>query len=118
MASRQNAPEDWFYKNHFYQDPVMPGSLGIEVIVQAFKELIRSKERSETQITLAEDSSFQWKYRGQVLPNNKMMQVEVHLQNLEEQHHQEIYTGEASLWADDKRIYHIKNLALSRFKGI
>ena len=37
MASRQNSPTDWFYTNHFFQDPVMPGSLGIEAIVQAFK---------------------------------------------------------------------------------
>jgi len=117
MASRQNLPEDWFYKNHFYQDPVMPGSLGIEAIIHAFKALIRSKEGIETQLTLADDSSFQWKYRGQVLPINQKMWIEVHLKHLEEHLDKKVYTGEASLWADDMRIYHIDNLALHSIKG-
>ncbi|HRF98900.1 MAG TPA: hypothetical protein PLZ51_27005, partial [Aggregatilineales bacterium] len=30
-------PSNWFYRCHFYQDPVMPGSLGVEAILQALQ---------------------------------------------------------------------------------
>ena len=34
-GSRRMRGDEWFYQNHFYQDPVMPGSLGVEAIMQA-----------------------------------------------------------------------------------
>ena len=30
-------PEEWFFKAHFYQDPVWPGSLGLEAMLQLLK---------------------------------------------------------------------------------
>ncbi len=30
-------PEEWFFKAHFYQDPVWPGSLGLEAFLQLLK---------------------------------------------------------------------------------
>ena len=30
-------PEFWFFKAHFYQDPVWPGSLGLESFLQLLK---------------------------------------------------------------------------------
>jgi 3-hydroxymyristoyl/3-hydroxydecanoyl-(acyl carrier protein) dehydratase len=27
-------PDEWFFKAHFFQDPVQPGSLGIEAMLQ------------------------------------------------------------------------------------
>src|SRR5205823_4748735 len=30
-------PEEWFFKAHFYQDPVCPGSLGLESYLQLLK---------------------------------------------------------------------------------
>ena len=27
-------PSEWFFKAHFFQDPVQPGSLGIEAMLQ------------------------------------------------------------------------------------
>ena len=38
-ASRPVNPQDWFYPFHFYQDPVMPGSLGVEAILEAMQVL-------------------------------------------------------------------------------
>jgi 3-hydroxymyristoyl/3-hydroxydecanoyl-(acyl carrier protein) dehydratase len=34
-ASRPVNQNDWFYPCHFFQDPVMPGSLGVEAVLQA-----------------------------------------------------------------------------------
>ncbi len=30
-------PADWFFQAHFYQDPVWPGSLGLEAMLQLMK---------------------------------------------------------------------------------
>ena len=36
-GSKMVDPQEWFFKAHFYQDPVCPGSLGIESLVQLLK---------------------------------------------------------------------------------
>ena len=114
MASRRNSPTDWFYTNHFFQDPVMPGSLGIEAIVQAFKVAVHSIAKSGKLVTLAAGTGFKWKYRGQVLQNHREMQVEVHIQNQQIKNGRAIFTGNANLWADDIRIYEIQNLTVQQ----
>lgn len=117
MATRLNSPIDWFYSNHFYQDPVMPGSLGIEAILQTFKALIYSINKSTKPAALLEGNTFQWKYRGQVLPKHQKMWVEVHIQQQELIDNKNIFTAEASLWSDNIRIYEISNLRLQQAKG-
>ena len=114
MATRLNSPTDWFYSNHFYQDPVMPGSLGIEAILQTFKALIYSINNSTKPAALLEGNTFQWKYRGQVLPKHQKMWVEVHIQHQELIDNKNLFTAEASLWADNIRIYEISNLRLQQ----
>src|SRR5207244_12318386 len=37
LGSKDVNPEEWFFKAHFYQDPVWPGSLGLEALVQLLK---------------------------------------------------------------------------------
>ena len=114
MASRRNSPTDWFYTNHFFQDPVMPGSLGIEAIVQVFNVAVHSLTKSSKPVTLAEDHNFKWKYRGQVLQNHREMQVEIHIQNQQIKNGIAVFTGNANLWADDIRIYEIQDIALQQ----
>ena len=36
-GSKQVRPDEWFFKAHFYQDPVWPGSLGLEAFLQLLK---------------------------------------------------------------------------------
>ena len=114
MASRWNSPNDWFYKNHFFQDPVMPGSLGIEATVQAFKAAVHSIAKSDKPVTLATGTGFKWKYRGQVLQNHREMQVEINILNQQIKNETTVFTGNANLWADDIRIYEINNLAVQQ----
>jgi 3-hydroxymyristoyl/3-hydroxydecanoyl-(acyl carrier protein) dehydratase len=116
MASRKNSPGDWFYANHFYQDPVMPGSLGIEAVLQAFKTLAHAKAHSDDRFILAEGTSFTWQYRGQVLPTHSRMRVDVHLKNHRAAGDGSILIADAGVWADDIRIYDIQNLALKQIE--
>jgi len=72
-------PDEWFFKAHFYQDPVWPGSLGIESFLQLVKfmaidrwEYLVDSHRFE----LITGEPHNWIYRGQVIPENKTVEVE------------------------------------------
>lgn len=114
IASRRNSLNDWFYENHFFQDPVMPGSLGIEAIIQAFKAAVHSITKSDSPVSLAAGSGFKWKYRGQVLQNHREMLVDLHIQNHQKVNEVKVFTANANLWADEIRIYELQNLAIQQ----
>ena len=72
-------PGEWFFKAHFYQDPVCPGSLGIESFLQLVKyaALERWPHLKETRrFETVCDARHQWSYRGQVIPANKLVLVD------------------------------------------
>ena len=112
-AKRRNNPQDWFYACHFKEDPVMPGSLGIESIMQAVNIFSRKQSKSVSSIDFVVGQKMNWSYRGQVLQHHKNMQVEVHFHKTEKHGMTRIFTGDASLWADDSRIYEVRNVALA-----
>jgi 3-hydroxymyristoyl/3-hydroxydecanoyl-(acyl carrier protein) dehydratase len=112
-AYRKNSPKDWFYTNHFFEDPVMPGSLGIEAMFQALKVYATKQFPGTASTEIVTGQIIKWSYRGQVLPHHQRMQLEVHLNKVEEMGKTKVYTGDASLWADDSRIYTVRNLKIA-----
>jgi 3-hydroxymyristoyl/3-hydroxydecanoyl-(acyl carrier protein) dehydratase len=112
-ASRRNDPQDWFYACHFHEDPVMPGSLGIEAILQAMKGFALQQSKGSATATLVAGQKMSWSYRGQVLQHHRQMQVEVHFHKKQFIGKMKLFTGDASLWADDSRIYEVRDLALA-----
>ncbi len=111
-GSRKNSAQDWFYACHFKGDPVMPGSLGIEAIVQACHTYILQLEPQAKNIRIATDSGFSWKYRGQILRQHQQMQIEVHFMPLSRTENGFVLCGDASIWADDIRIYQANQLCI------
>jgi len=72
-------PDEWFFKAHFYQDPVCPGSLGIESFLQLVKFIALDRWRhfsDNHRFELIIDEPHHWIYRGQVTPENKKIEVE------------------------------------------
>jgi 3-hydroxymyristoyl/3-hydroxydecanoyl-(acyl carrier protein) dehydratase len=112
-ANRQNNPTDWFYRCHFKEDPVMPGSLGIEAILQSMQIFAREQTKTPVYVDQVTGQKMNWSYRGQVLQHHRQMQVEVHFHKTEQRGTKKIFSGNASLWADDSRIYEVRNLALA-----
>ncbi|MDP7175542.1 MAG: hypothetical protein QF647_04965, partial [SAR324 cluster bacterium] len=53
-----------------------------------------------------------WKYRGQIVPQNKFMQLELHVKNIEEKDGQLIISADANLWREELRIYEILDIVL------
>src|SRR4029078_10168335 len=69
-------PHEWFFKAHFFQDPVQPGSLGIEAIIHLLQVYMLESGRGGGSADarcepLALGKPLTWKYRGQVVPTNK-----------------------------------------------
>ncbi len=107
-------PQDWFYSCHFYQDPVMPGSLGIEAMLQAMLLLaIEDYPSQPVMIAHRVDQPVTWKYRGQVLPANRLMALEVNITHKETRDGTLTLSGDGSLWIDGIRIYEVHGLGLT-----
>jgi PfaB family protein len=73
------APAEWFFKAHFFQDPVWPGSLGIEALMQLIRFVARQRgpaHRPHQHLELLTGHPHRWQYRGQVLPINRQAVVE------------------------------------------
>ncbi|MFZ7126818.1 MAG: beta-ketoacyl synthase N-terminal-like domain-containing protein [Desulfobacterales bacterium] len=72
-------PAAWYFKAHFHQDPVCPGSLGIESLIQmarcAALDIWRTRYPGH-RLELRVGSPHTWQYRGQILPSNKTIVVE------------------------------------------
>jgi 3-hydroxymyristoyl/3-hydroxydecanoyl-(acyl carrier protein) dehydratase len=101
-------PRDWFFANHFYEDPVMPGSLGVEAMLQALQVYAQQTEIGAPTGPLPGHTTT-WTYRGQVPPERDSVRLEVHISDIAAGTH---ITGDASLWWKDRRIYEVKGLGL------
>jgi acyl transferase domain-containing protein/3-hydroxymyristoyl/3-hydroxydecanoyl-(acyl carrier protein) dehydratase len=76
---KQVDPDEWFFKAHFYQDPVCPGSLGLESFLQLIKIVAMQRWPHLTashRFRMVEGHRHSWTYRGQVIPKNKTIAVE------------------------------------------
>ncbi len=107
---------DWFFTCHFYQDPVMPGSLGVESILQAMQvyalQQDLGKDFKSPKFVQVPNHKTVWKYRGQILLSVKEMHLEVHIKTVEQRGNQLVIIADAYLWNDRMRIYQITDLAL------
>jgi 3-hydroxymyristoyl/3-hydroxydecanoyl-(acyl carrier protein) dehydratase len=123
MVSAQKTvnPQDWFFSNHFYQDPVMPGSLGVEAIQQTMQAYCLAcglgSDFHSPRFSLQSGSAMQWKYRGQITPAHHEMQIEVQIKDAQSEPGHTAVMADASLWADGKRIYEILNIGMRIQEG-
>ena len=76
---KQVDPGEWFFKAHFHQDPVCPGSLGLESFLQLIKTVAIKRWpdlKATHRFRMVEGSRHNWTYRGQIIPKNKVVAVE------------------------------------------
>lgn len=121
-ARAQVAPEAWFFKAHFFQDPVQPGSLGLEAIQQAGRALLRLKgvganEAAPRFEPVASGVPFTWKFRGQVVPANRSTQVEVELLSLDRDERGLLARIDGEFHVDGLRIYETRGMGVRLVSG-
>ncbi len=115
-ATKFIKPYEWFFACHFYQDPVMPGSLGVEAVFQAIEVFALQQDlgkdfKSPKFVQLANNKTV-WKYRGQILSNVEEMHLEIHVKNVEQRGAQLAIIVDAYVWNGKMRIYQVVDLAL------
>jgi 3-hydroxymyristoyl/3-hydroxydecanoyl-(acyl carrier protein) dehydratase len=67
-------PSAWFFQAHFVQDPVCPGSLGLESFLQLLK--VVAVERWGDQLAfepIGTGDRHRWTYRGQIVPRDRLV---------------------------------------------
>lgn len=111
--TQELSPADWFYTAHFYQDPVMPGSLGVETISRGLMAAAPNLGvPSDLLWRIKPDTSMAWKYRGQITPDVPRIRIEIHLKSITRTPSGWELCADGHLWKDNLRIYQVENLSL------
>ena len=107
---------DWFYPCHFYKDPVMPGSLGVEAMIESMQVFALQQDLGKDMVNprfgLVEDEA-KWTYRGQIIPDNEIMTLEVHIKEIRKSDDRIDIIADGNLWKDGLRIYSVESIGLS-----
>ncbi len=122
LAEKTVAADAWFFKAHFFQDPVQPGSLGIEAMLQTLqwfmlRERMDAGFRQPVFEPMAVDVQMTWKYRGQVLPTAKKVQVLLQVKQAVGDGQGRCVFAEASLWVDGMKIYEVSHFGMRIREG-
>lgn len=114
VGSGKLSPEDWFFKAHFHEDPVMPGSLGVEGMAQALRVYGRWRypEFAGAAVSYPHGVTTHWKYRGQVTPADTNWQLEVRVTTCRQEGDGLLLVGDGTFWKDDLCIYEVRGLAV------
>ncbi len=113
-ATKKVNPDDWFFKAHFFQDPVCPGSLGVESFLQlmrffALKKFRISPCEFKTQMMR---HTHKWIYRGQIIPSNSNIEIHAHIKNIKKDKLPEI-TADGVIYVDGLCIYQMENFTIT-----
>ena len=107
--------------HHFYRDPVMPGSVGIEALFQTLQAYLWHcgllDEIPDARCAPAVGSELSWQYRGQILAEHHRMRGEVHVREVRREGDGLVAIADGSVWRDDLRIYEAKGVAISAVPG-
>jgi acyl transferase domain-containing protein/3-hydroxymyristoyl/3-hydroxydecanoyl-(acyl carrier protein) dehydratase len=109
--------DDWFFKAHFFQDPVQPGSLGIEAMLQVLQFYMLHNDMGAGIETprfepLALRTPITWRYRGQVTPDNNLIQTIVEITETGRDERGAYAIAKATLWRDGLKIYEASNIGM------
>ncbi|MBI2191687.1 MAG: type I polyketide synthase [Planctomycetes bacterium] len=110
QGSMRVNPDAWFFQAHFYQDPVIPGSLGLESFLQLLKFLAVERWGWREDFRLeatALGEAHEWVYRGQVLPQDQQVIVQAEVTGINEE--QRLLRADGLLSVDGRTIYQMKH---------
>jgi len=108
-------PKEWFFDAHFYQDPVCPGSLGVESFLQLLRFFLLQKfdiPADQYALQMTPDHTHEWIYRGQIIPTNKTIEVHAHIRETSFLSDKYNIIADGCLTVDNICIYEMKNFGL------
>jgi 3-hydroxymyristoyl/3-hydroxydecanoyl-(acyl carrier protein) dehydratase len=104
-AVKDVRPGEWFFEAHFYQDPVWPGSLGLEALLQLLK--VAAARRWPGAWFECNVGKHRWAYRGQVVPSSRGVSVQAVVTAVDEDRRE--LTGDGLLSVDGLVIYRMND---------
>ncbi|MDQ3234380.1 MAG: hypothetical protein M3Q07_21460, partial [Pseudobdellovibrionaceae bacterium] len=108
VGKKEVRTDEWFFDAHFYQDPVMPGSLGLEALLQTLKAAAHERWPEHKGWRMSPTSQHSWTYRGQVPPRAALVTLDLKIQKTDPATH--ALTADGLLYRDELPIYEIKGL--------
>ncbi len=112
-GTKRVVAEDWYFKAHFYEDPVTPGSLGLESFLQLVKFAAVQRwgwHQGDTLAAVALGHKHRWLYRGQVVPTDKEVTVLAWITAVDEE--KRILTAAGYLYVDGRAIYQMEEFTV------
>ena len=105
-------PEAWFFRAHFHQDPVWPGSLGLESLVQIMKLYAQRRWGNPPAgwQAVALNRPHRWVYRGQILPTDSAVTVQAYITHVDDA--ARVVTADGLLSVDGRLIYQMSDFAI------
>ena len=105
-------PDEWFFQAHFYQDPVWPGSLGLEAFLQLLKAAAAElwPDARLGRFLACPAKPHRWRYRGQVVPSNKLVTVQAVITSRDDA--TRTLTADGYLLVDGLIIYQMNDFSL------
>lgn len=118
-------PDDWYFSCHFHRDPVMPGSLGVEAVIQGLQRFaVHSglvRDSGDMVFAIPCEVRTGWRYRGQILRTDDEMSFELHVTGVTRNAGRVLLTADASVFKHSGgagptepglRIYELTNVAV------
>ncbi|GAA2259219.1 hypothetical protein GCM10010368_27530 [Streptomyces roseiscleroticus] len=109
-------PDEWYFDCHFHRDPVMPGSLGVEAVLQALRLYVLEQNLADgierPRFAMATDVEMSWKYRGQILRHDRELFFDVHVKEVRREEGRLLVVADADLWKPGLRIYELTDVAV------
>ncbi|MFE2292984.1 beta-ketoacyl synthase N-terminal-like domain-containing protein [Streptomyces sp. NPDC059452] len=115
-------PDAWFFRAHFFQDPVQPGSLGIEAMCQLLQFHLLESGAADGVTDPRFDAvlpgrEVTWTYRGQITPASRLIRVDMDIVETGTDTRGPYAVADASLWGDDMCIYRVRGLGMRVVPG-
>ncbi|PPS91469.1 type I polyketide synthase [Streptomyces sp. MH60] len=115
-------PDAWFFRAHFFQDPVQPGSLGVEAMCQLLQYHLIEGGAAEGIVHPRFDPVLpgrktEWTYRGQITPANRLIRVDMDIVETGMDARGPYAVADATLWGDDTCIYRVRGLGMRVVSG-
>jgi len=109
---------EWFLRAHFYQDPVQPGSLGVEALVQLLQAHLLLEGAAETLVgghfeDFTGTDPVVWQFRGQVLPEASRVSLTLEAEPIRRSEGEWRVRAEGSVWVDGRRIYSVRGIEVA-----
>ncbi|RDI66151.1 hypothetical protein [Nocardia pseudobrasiliensis] len=109
-------PADWYFACHFHRDPVMPGSLGVEALIQALQLYVIDSgiaaDMGPVTFELAVGVPMSWRYRGQVDQGDREMPFDVSVKEIRREPDRLLIIADANVWKPGLRIYQLTDIAV------